>query len=156
MAEETEYGLFEKDQHIVAHSRYFAGQMGSRFYVSLRDDKKILGVRCEKCDKVFWPPRRTCGRCFSLLSEEDMVEIGPEGTVETFSQVTYTEPVHPRQAPIIYGIIRLDGADTGLTHFIDEIEFEKVEIGMRVRPVFADTRNGNILDIAYFAPVSSA
>lgn len=152
MSEDKEYGVFEVDQHIVAHGRYYAGRMGSLFFVTLRDEKKILGVRCAKCERVFWPPRSTCGRCFSKLSEENMLEIGPDGTVETFTLITYAEPVHPRPAPFIYAIIKLDGADTGMAHFIDEVDFERVEIGMRVQPVFAATRNGNMLDIAYFRP----
>ncbi|MEW6529971.1 MAG: Zn-ribbon domain-containing OB-fold protein [Thermodesulfobacteriota bacterium] len=153
MSEDRDYEIFEVDQHIVAHSKYYAGRMGSRFYLTLRDEKKILGIRCANCERVYWPPRSTCGRCFSQLSEDKMVEIGPRGTVETFTLVTYSEPVHPRKSPFIYGIIRLDGADTSIVHFIDEVEFEKVQIGMRVRPVFAETRNGNILDITHFRPL---
>jgi uncharacterized OB-fold protein len=153
MNENREYDVFESDQRIVAHSRYYAGLMGSFFYKKLRDEKRILGVRCEKCDKVFWPPRSTCGRCFSKLSLDNMVEIGPYGTLETYTMVTYSEPVHPRQAPLIYGIIKLDGADTGMAHFIDGGAFEKLAIGIRVRPIFSEIRNGNILDIDHFEPI---
>jgi len=145
--------VFEVAQRIVAHSRYYAGRMGSFFFTRLRDEKKILGVRCDKCNRVLWPPRSTCGRCFSELSEENLVEIGPEGTLEAFTLVTYCEPIHPRQAPFVYGIIRLDRADTGIVHFIGGLDFEKAKIGMRVRPVFAETRRGNILDIDHFEPL---
>jgi len=55
MAEEKEYGPFEVDQHITAHSRYYAGKIGSLFYTTLRDHKKFLGIKCETCDKIFWP-----------------------------------------------------------------------------------------------------
>ncbi|MEA3221822.1 MAG: Zn-ribbon domain-containing OB-fold protein [Thermodesulfobacteriota bacterium] len=151
MTEDKAYEPFEVDQHITANSTYYAGDMGSRFYIALRDKRKILGVRCPKCNKVYWPPRSTCGICFSKLSE--MVEIGPCGTLETFTLVTYSEPVHPRKAPFIYGIVKLDGADTGMAHFIDEVDFSKIHIGMRVRPVFAKERKGNILDIQYFKPI---
>ncbi len=154
MAEETNYEIFEVDQHITAHSRYFAGKMGSLFYRTLRDEKKIMGVNCKKCNKVFWPPRSTCGRCFSQLAESDMVEIGPQGTLETFTLITYSEPVHPRTAPFIYGIIKLDGADTGMAHIIDEVDFDDLSIGMRMEPVFEEERKGTILDIRHFKPVS--
>lgn len=153
MAEDKIYGPFEVDQHITAHSIYYAGKMGSRFYTTLRDEQKILGVRCEKCNKVYWPPRTTCGRCFSQLSEDNLVEIGPTGTLETYTMVTYTEPVHPRKAPFIYGIIKLDGADTGMAHFIDEVDYTQLHVGMRMQPVFAGERKANILNIAYFKPV---
>ncbi|HPO16284.1 MAG TPA: hypothetical protein PLI09_22805, partial [Candidatus Hydrogenedentes bacterium] len=40
--------------------QYFAGAVGSKFIVALRDEKKILGVRCEHCNKTWVPPRQTC------------------------------------------------------------------------------------------------
>jgi uncharacterized OB-fold protein len=144
---------FEVDQHITAQSRYYAGGIGSAFFVALRDGKKILGTRCSKCGRVYAPPRQTCGPCFFNMSEADMVEIGPEGTVETFTVVNYDEPVMPRKAPFIYAVIRLDGADTGLAHIIDEADPASVTIGMRVKPVFEENRKGNILDIRHFRPV---
>lgn len=152
MKDTFEIEPLEADQRIKAHSRYYAGEAGSIFYTTLRDEKKILGVRCERCDKVFWPPRTTCGRCFSKLGQEDMVEVGPAGTLETFTLVTYSEPVHPIPAPFVYGVVKLDGADTGMAHLIREVDPEKVAIGMRLLPVFAEKRNGNILDIQYFKP----
>ncbi|SHK71273.1 hypothetical protein SAMN02745216_03955 [Desulfatibacillum alkenivorans DSM 16219] len=144
---------FEVDQHITAHSNYFAGKMGSKFYVALRDSKEILGVRCKTCSKVLWPPRETCGRCFSLLTEDDLVKIGPGGSVVSFTRVHYSEPIHPDvDAPLVYAVIQLDGADSGMTHLIGGVDPEQIEIGMRVTPVFIENRNGNILDIVYFKP----
>lgn len=151
MSKQSKQEIFEVDQHLIAHSNYFAGKMGSRFYTTLRDKKKILGVKCPKCNKVLWPPRKTCVFCFSELTQ--MVEIGPYGTLESFTLVTYSEPVHPRKAPFVYGIVKLDGADTGMAHFIDEVDIDRIYIGMRVRPVFSKERKGNILDISYFKPV---
>ncbi|MCX5852888.1 MAG: Zn-ribbon domain-containing OB-fold protein [Deltaproteobacteria bacterium] len=151
MEEKHTTDTFEVDQRLTAHGTYWAGKMGTRFYTALRDQQKILGTPCTTCNKVFWPPRSICTFCFSEL--KDVVEIGPRGTVETFTLVTYTEPIHPRTAPFLYAVIKLDGADTGMAHFLDEVEIDKVHIGMRVQPVFAKDRKGNILDIQYFKPI---
>jgi len=150
MSDRKNPGPFEVDQHITANSRYFAGTIGSLFYTILRDEKRIMGVHCRTCNRVLWPPRKTCGRCFSQLAKDDLVEIGPNGTLETFTRIEYSEPVHPKQAPLIYGIIRLDGADSGMTHLVEGVPFESLHIGMRMKPVFAEERKGDILDIAYF------
>lgn len=144
---------FEVDQHITAPSRYYAGRVGSTFFTTLRDEQRLLGSNCQQCDKVYWPPRSTCGRCFSQLGEDDLVEIGPHGTLETFTLVTYEEAVHPRPAPFIYGIVKLDGADTGMAHLIAGVDFEKLEIGMRLQPVFAPEPEANILAISHFKPL---
>lgn len=156
MTEKTKIEIepFEVDQRINANSRYYAGKAGSVFYISLRDEKKILGATCESCDITYYPPRTTCGKCFGVIDENKMTELGPQGTLETFTRVTYSEPIHPKEAPYIYGIIKLDGASTGMAHFIDEVDEDKLEIGMRLEPVFLEDRNGNILDIKYFKPVT--
>ncbi len=48
-------------------------------------------------------------------------------------------------------LIRLDGADTAFVHFVGETDAPR--IGSRVVAVFAETRSGSILDIAYFKPL---
>ncbi len=150
---------FEVDQHITASSRYYAGKVGSRFFIALRDEKKILGIRCRTCNRVYFPPRNTCGRCFSQLSEDDMLEIGLNGTLETFTRIDYEvvsvlarDHESNQPAPVFYGIIKLDGADTGMAHLIGEVEFKNLKIGMRMQPVFADSPEANILAIRYFKP----
>lgn len=153
MAEQNEYGVFEVDQHIVANCRYYVGKVGSRFYRELDEERKITGVNCKTCGKVFWPPRATCGKCFGVLTEADMVEIGPEGTLETFTKINYTEPVHPDGCTQVYGIVKLDGADTGMAHMIQVEDYDSLETGMRLKPVFSESPNGNILDIKYFEPI---
>jgi len=55
-------------------------------------------------------------------------------------------------APYPVGIIKLDGADTGMCHLLGEVVPEDIKIGMRVEAVFQEQRKGNILDIAYFKP----
>jgi hypothetical protein len=60
------------------------------------------------------------------------------------------QPVEP---PIIYGVVQLDGADTGFVHMLGEVDPEQLRIGMRVQAVFKDERSGGILDIRYFRPL---
>jgi uncharacterized OB-fold protein len=67
--------------------------------------------------------------------------------------VRYPSDVQPLNPPFGYGIIRLDGADTGMAHLLYGSDATKWKIGMRVKAVFKGKREGNILDIAYFQPV---
>jgi uncharacterized OB-fold protein len=131
--------------------RYSMGATTSRFFIEIRDNRKIMGIRCPQCDVVFVPPRTTCGRCFSQLHE--WVEVGNQGTLETYTQVRYTTPVQPAAAPFYYGIIKLDGADTALAHLVGGLNGQEPRIGMRVQAVFREDRKGNMLDIRYFKPV---
>ncbi|MDY7036672.1 MAG: Zn-ribbon domain-containing OB-fold protein [Thermodesulfobacteriota bacterium] len=150
MLDDVELLVAKRDMRRVYRSA--AGRAGTRFLKSLKDDKKILGVKCKVCDEVFVPPTSTCVKCFSRLDE--WVELSGLGTVHSFTVVHSQEPYQPVQIPFVYAIIRLEGADTGLTHILGEIDdLDKIEIGMQVEAVFKTERNGHILDIEYFRPV---
>ncbi len=131
--------------------QYFAGAVGSKFIVALRDEQRILGVRCEACAKTFVPPRETCERCFADLTEH-WVEVSGEGEVTGFTVVRYPEPYQPQEPPYVLALIRLDGTDTPLAHILDCGDVENARIGMRVKAVFAEEPQENILQIACFVP----
>ncbi len=131
--------------------RYNLGKVASKFFIEIRDHKKIFGIRCPKCNITYVPPRSICGRCFSLLQE--WIEVSDQGTLETYTVVNYSTAVHPGPAPLIYGIIKLDGADTALAHLIGETAPANLRIGMRLKAVFKNERKGNMLDILYFKPI---
>jgi len=127
------------------------GETGSRFLIELRDRGKIFGNKCPKCDMVYLPPRKNCGRCFSPIHE--WVELGKKGTVVTYTVVHYESSIMPMNPPFAYGIIRLDGASTGLVHLLGEIDLREIKAGMRVEAVLKEERTGDIMDIKYFRPI---
>jgi uncharacterized OB-fold protein len=131
--------------------KYFAGTLQSKALGMLRDEGKFMAVRCPKCKTVKIPPRSHCEICFTKLDE--LVEVGPEGKLVNWTVVRYKEAIHPRKAPYILGMILLDGADSPITHFVGGVKPEKLLVGMRVKPVFEDTRRGSILDVRHFVSV---
>ena len=130
---------------------YSAGAVGSRFLIELRDKKRIMGIRCPICDWVYVPPRATCKVCFNKL--EEWVEVSDKGTLLTYAIVRQPSPVQPVEPPFAYGIVHLEGADSGFVHLLGEVEFDRLRIGMRVQAVFKEERAGSILDIKYFRPM---
>jgi len=133
--------------------RYAAGPIATRFYDALEQQRKILGIRCDSCRRVYLPPRAVCGTCFRSM--HDWVELKNEGEVLNYTIVHYQEPIHPAKAPFAYALIKLDGADTAFIHLLGDVDLDHVRIGMRVKAVFADPPTGNILDISHFRPVSA-
>jgi len=130
---------------------YSAGMVGSRFLIELRDNRKIIGIKCPTCNRVYVPPRSICKDCFGKLSE--WVEVGHEGTLLTYAVAYQPHPAQPAGLPIAYGIVQLDGADTGFVHMLGEVNPESLKIGMRLQAVFKEERVGSILDIKYFKPL---
>ena len=128
------------------------GKFGSKFLTELKDNKRIFGIKCPKCGRVYVPPRKVCGRCF--LGMDEFVQIADEGEIAACSVIEFgfVDPETGIQRPVPYGtaFIRLDGADTTLPHFLDSADREKVKVGARVKAVFEEERKGSILDIKYF------
>ncbi len=130
---------------------YTAGETLSQFFVALRDEAKIMGKHCPGCDAVLFPPRRTCGRCYSETGE--WVELNGKGVMETFTIVRYDEPTLPDKPPYVLGQIKLEGSSGGITHLIKGMAPEQIKLGMKVKAVIRPQRNGNIKDIECFRPV---
>ncbi len=131
---------------------FSAGAVGSRFLIELRDKKRIMGMRCPTCNRVYVPARSICKDCFEQLDE--WVEVSDKGTVLTYATDYETKSIQPTGSPIVYGIIQLDGADTGFVHMLGEVDPEQLRVGMRVQAVFQKEREGSILDIKYFKPLA--
>jgi acetyl-CoA C-acetyltransferase len=146
---ETEY-LTVSIQPVLPY-RYSAGIYGSRFLEALKD-RKILGSRCSPCGMVLVPPRIVCARCLEKM--EEFIELPPTGTLTSYTQVTFPflDPFtgELRPIPYCYGMIRLDGADNTLQFFLEEKEIQNVRIGLRLRAVFREKREGNLRDILFF------
>ncbi len=132
---------------------YFAGRVGSKFITAIRDQKKILGMRCNKCNKVFVPPRQTCAICMEDL-QNNWVELQNTGEVTNFTVVRYNDKHLPRPAPFILAMIKLEGADTPMVHILEGIKPEEVNIGLKVKPVFAKETTNTILDSDHFEPIT--
>jgi uncharacterized OB-fold protein len=128
---------------------WWVGETGSRFFLALKDEEKIMGNRCPQCNTVFVPPRKNCGRCFVEIS--DWIELGHEGVVTAHTIVRYPFRLQPVSPPFAYALIRLDGADVGLVHIVRD-GLERLSNRARVRALFKEKafRTGSILDIEAF------
>lgn len=151
-SEDTNEGLVVPGTISIPFS-YAAGMTGSRFLTELRDRKRIMGVRCPDCGCVMVPPQRVCIHCF--VETDSWVELSGEGLLLSHTWVRNPKPYHPDIDPLIYGIIRLDGADCNFIHVVRGDNPETLADGIKVRAVFSDDRKGHIFDIKYFSPTES-
>ncbi|MDR7543547.1 MAG: Zn-ribbon domain-containing OB-fold protein [Armatimonadota bacterium] len=136
-----------------AAHRYTVGPAGERFFRELKEGGRILGTRCGRCGITYVPGRLFCERCFDELS--DWTEVGPAGTVEAVTALHLAADGTRLPQPVLLALIRLDGADTVLLHYLDEVPRDEARIGLRVHPALkpAAQRTGSILDITHFRPV---
>ena len=136
--------------------RHTAGQAASRFLRELKENKRIMGVRCPSCRRVLVPPRGFCERCFVPI--EEWVEVEDRGTLATFT-IVYAQFTGLPAPPYCVGLTKLEGADTALMHYVGGVNLQDLEaarksvkVGMRLQAVWREEREGKISDIEYFRP----
>lgn len=133
--------------------RHTADEVTATFFRALRDDGKLLGIRCPECGRVLVPPREFCDRDFCRTT--DWAELGLEGTLELFT-IVYQPIKGLPEPPYVIAYVRPDGADTAIANFLGGIDLsdrdaalEHLKIGSRARIVFQDDRVGRMTDFQF-------
>jgi uncharacterized protein len=124
------------------------GPVLSHFMTGLAD-RRILGSRSAD-GRVYVPPAEYDPVTFAPPAE--LVQVGPAGTVVTWSWQPEPREGEPLGQPFAWALIRLDGADTTLLHAVDAGAPERMRTGLRVTPRWAGEPVGRITDIVCFEP----
>ncbi len=123
-------------------------------YLNGLSEKKILGIKCTDCNKVYVPPRTVCGICHKKLDR--FVEMEQQGILENFT-IAYVNidngEIKDSQQPYIIGMIRLNSADSLLSAVVKVTSIDKLMPGIKLKAVWKETTQGDYNDLAYFEPV---
>ena len=84
----------------------------------------------------------------------EFVEVGPGGTIVTWTWIAEPTRKHPFAEPFAFASIRPDGADAAICHVVG-VGPEVLAAGGRVRTQYREERRGVITDL-YFAPEAEA
>ncbi len=130
-------------------SRYTFGLAGERFFRTLKDEGKIMGTHCPRCDHTYVPAAAFCERCLSELTA--WVDMGLEGELLAFTLLFVDTDGQPLEGPELVGLVGF--GDGGIIHKL-EVDLDALEIGIPVKAVLKPKtkRTGSILDILHFAP----
>jgi uncharacterized OB-fold protein len=128
------------------------GPVIGRFLTGLREGR-LLGVRLAG-GRVLVPPTEYDPATSEPVGD-DWVEVGPAGTVQSWSWVAHPRAgKHPLEHPFAFALIRLDGADTAMLHAVDSGSPDAIAVGTRVAPRWRSERTGSVRDIETFVPLS--
>ena len=132
---------------------YTFGLAGEKFFRAIMEKGTFLATRCDDCDVTFVPPKVYCDRCFEKL--EKFVDVGTVGYVETFTVTFKNMDGSDKAKPSILAMIKIEGTDGGLIHYLEGIGIEEVALGLPVQAIFKPKaqRKGGIEDIVGFGPV---
>jgi len=124
------------------------GPVLSQFMTGLAE-RRILGSRSAD-GRVYVPPAEYDPVTFAPPAE--LVQVGPAGTVVTWSWQPEPREGQPLDRPFAWALIRLDGADTAMLHAVDAGAKALMRAGLRVTPRWADAPAGRINDLVCFDP----
>ena len=124
-------------------------------YLEELKNGKIIGKKCNKCNRIMIPPRMFCELCFRPT--DDWVYVKDTGKVNTFS-ISYVHwdasRIKEGEPPYLPAVIEIDGASKGMgiLHLLGEVIPDEIKIGMKVKAVWKpdNERTGAITDIKYF------
>lgn len=88
-------------------------------------------------------------------TDPDLVEVGPAGTVRSWTWVATPSRGHPLDHPFAFALIQPDGADTALVHAVDAGDPAVMSTGLRVVPRWRDEPRGHLDDLVCFVPEGS-
>ena len=89
-------------------------------------------------------------------NDPTLIDVGPGGTVTSYTWVSDPLPQHPLDRPFAFALIKIDGADTEMFHAVDAGSEAAITRGTRVLPQWREEVRGRIDDLAYFVPEASA
>lgn len=126
------------------------GPVLGRFLTGLREGV-VLGGRLADGGVRVPPPE------FDPVTHEpvaDLVEVGPEGVVASWSWCPEPVAGQPFDRPFAWVLVTFDGATAPFLHALDVASPDEVATGMRVRVRWARERAGAITDVACLEPTA--
>jgi uncharacterized OB-fold protein len=85
-------------------SRYTFGLAGERFYRAIKDEGKLFGTRCDKCERTYVPASLFCERCMHEL--DTWIDVGISGEVHTFTLLYEDLDGNRKKTPEIIAFIQ--------------------------------------------------
>lgn len=131
---------------------YVPGLATTRFLRGLAN-KEILGERCQTTGEVFVPPRGVSP--IDGLPTVEQVKLPHTGSVSTFCVVHIAFGTNAPPTPFCTALVLLDGAAVSVYGPIQEIDYDKVRIGMRVEAVWVedDQLDTSFENIKWWRPI---
>lgn len=96
-------------------------------------NNRLMGTKCKKCGKVYFPPRGDCTSCLGV--EIEWVEIKGNGKLVTYTQVNFAPTGFQDDVPYILALGKLNSGQHVFARFAKDVPLERVESGMDIQLV---------------------
>lgn len=126
-----------------------------RFWREIPTRYNLLGVKCDQCGKVYFPPRQLCQEC-GRKGNLRPYKVKGRGKIVSFTEIYVPAAGFERYAPYIIAMVQLEEGCNVLVQ-LTEVKPGEVKIGDEVEMVFRKiNEEGEIINYGYKArPVKS-
>jgi len=129
----------------------------ARFWRDIPQRYNLYGSKCGSCGKVYFPTRFLCPACRrTSIGKMESIKLKGHGNVYSFSLIHDAPDSKRLQKPYAVAMIDLDEG-LKVTGELVDADFDKIEIGMRVRAVLrklGDEGPGGIIHYGFkFIPM---
>lgn len=98
---------------------------------------RLIGTKCSKEDKVYFPPRFICPDCGEVC--EEGVQLSGRGTLVSFTVIHVPPRHHQLHAPYIMGLVKLEEGPVITTQIVG-VDVDSVEDLKEGTPMVATFR----------------
>ena len=110
-------------------------------FIDFLDQGRVMGTRCKKCGKTFFPPRADCHSCLS--SDMEWFDVSGKGKLLTYSKLEFAPIGFGDDLP--YAIALLDYGDYKVFGRIaDNVPEDEIEVGMEMTTAVNRLPNGQL------------
>jgi len=104
-----------------------------RYWREIPQRHRLLGKKCGKCGRTFFPPRTVCSECGSRDLQD--AKLSERGKVLTYTVIRSPPAEYERYAPYVVGIVELKDGVRVLSQIVD-CDPDEVKTGMPVEATF--------------------
>jgi len=102
---------------------------------------RLVGTKCKRCRKIFFPPTTVCPECFSQDVEKYL--LSKEGEIHSFS-IVRVPPDPSFKVPYVLAYIDMPEDVRVFTQLeVEEKDYAKLKIGLKAYSVLGVTRYEN-------------
>jgi len=101
-------------------------------FLKFLEEDKMMTTKCQKCGKIYFPPKMDCNVCGS--SETEWIEIDEVGKLVAYSTVMYGPAGFENEVPYTIAVVKFPNGVQIFGRTSKSIPIDNIKVGMFLKP----------------------
>lgn len=102
-------------------------------FLKYLEEGRIMGTKCKKCGKLYFPPRFHCINC--LEGGAEWVELSGRCKLITYSIVQFAPTGFEGVAPYVLALVEFEEGVRAVAHISKRVKLDEIKVGMDLKLV---------------------